>query len=359
MIIKQLLSNLAILTSLLFLYTQLTKSSPLQRSSTISRKLLMGSTGGLLSNVLMQYSMQFESTIVDLRHIPVILLAYYGGAVPALIAMLFVIIGRLMIGINLSAYAGVILIVLITLISIYLSNKNLSKKVKIIYILTLSNIIFSVLVSIILTDAHILMFLIPSYWGISYLGGFIGFYMVEYLRNSQELFDRYKSESSTDGLTGLNNVRKFDELFNSFLSTIEQKQEKLSLQYIDIDHFKRINDTYGHKEGDVVLRELGNILKNSVRSFDIVSRNGGEEFTIILLDCSLERAKEISESIRERVEKYNFTLNSGENISITVSIGVACYNDTTMNSASLIEDADKALYQAKRTGRNKVCVSNS
>ncbi|UHA59044.1 hypothetical protein KDJ21_019825 [Metabacillus litoralis] len=90
----------------------------------------MGSIGGLLSNVLMQYSMQFESTIVDLRHIPVILLAYYGGAVPALIAMLFVIIGRLMIGINLSAYAGVILIVLITLISIYLSNKNLSKRLK-------------------------------------------------------------------------------------------------------------------------------------------------------------------------------------------------------------------------------------
>ncbi|WP_044022317.1 GGDEF domain-containing protein [Bacillus sp. SG-1] len=359
MIIKQLFSNLAILSSLLFLYIQLTNTSPLKRSSSLNRKLVMGISGGLFSNILMQYSMQIGNTIIDLRHVPVILVAYYGGSIPALIAMVMVIIGRFIIGINTSSYLAVILICTITAAAIYISKRKLPKKTKILLILTFSNVIFSVLVSYLLKDPSTLLFLLPTYWIISYSAGFISFYIVEYLRRSQALFDRYKSESATDGLTGLNNVRKFDEIFNDLLRTIPNNNEKLSLLYLDIDFFKKVNDTYGHQNGDIILKDLGKILQESVRSFDIVSRNGGEEFTVILLDCPVDRAKEISEKIRKAVEDHEFTLTDGQIIHITISIGIACFNDTTDDVTSLIEDADSALYMAKKTGRNRVCVSEN
>jgi diguanylate cyclase len=358
MIIKELFSNFAILISILFLYTQVTNNKPLTKDSSVNRKILLGLCGGLLSNVLMYYSIHFGATIIDLRHIPVILVALYGGAIPATISMVLVIIGRFLIGVNLSSYLAVLLIVPITLISIYLSGKNLTRKVKTFTILTFSNILFTILVIYLLRDFNILILLLPVYWAISYAAGFTAFNIVEFLRNSQEVFNKYKLESTTDALTGLNNFRKFDESFNDLIQNLDSKNEKLSLLYIDIDFFKKINDTYGHTEGDLVLRELGAILKKCTRTFDIVSRNGGEEFTALLLDCPLDRAVEISESIRKAVESHSFTLSSGQTIHITVSLGVATYKETTKAVASLIEDADQALYEAKRTGRNKVCVAN-
>lgn len=357
MIIKELFSNIAILVSILFLYSQVTNNSPLGKDSSFSKKMLVGLLGGFLGCVLMQYSIRIDTTIVDLRHIPIILLSFYGGAIPSIVAMGIVIIGRFLIGVNISAFASVFLIVPITIVSLFVSKSNLTKYVKIFLILTFSNLIFSIIVSFLIKDISLLVKLIPVYWITSYLAGYTAFYIIELLRNSQLLFSRYKMESTTDGLTGLYNVRKFDEVFNGIIKELENKNEKLSLLYIDIDHFKKINDTYGHSEGDQVLRELSTILKNSTRSFDVVSRNGGEEFTAILLDCPLDRAKEISERIRGNVEKHFFTLSTGEKINVTVSIGLACYHDTTMNVSDLIDDADQALYHAKRTGRNKVCIT--
>ena len=356
MILKELLSNLGIMTSLLFLYTQFTNSSPLEKSSTLPRRLLLGALGGTLSTILMFYSIHLGNTIIDLRHIPIIMLSFYGGAVPALISMVIVVLGRFLIGVNSSSYLAIFLIISISVVSVYFSNKQLSKRIKILIILSISNLIYSVLYSFLIKDITILIVLIPTFWVISYLGGFIAFYIVEYLRSSQELFNRFKSESSTDGLTGLNNVRKFDEMFNSLLEKLGTNNEKLSLLFIDIDFFKKVNDTYGHIEGDLVLKELGVILKNSARTFDIVSRNGGEEFSVILLDCPLNRAIEISELIRNKVERHQFILSTGKKINITISIGLACFDETTKDPTLLIDNADKALYQAKRTGRNKVCV---
>jgi len=355
--IKELLSNLAILTSLIFFYINFAKKVPISKASSVKGKVLLGVLGGLLSNILMLYGMKFGNTIIDLRNIPIVLTSYYGGGLPAIIAMGLVIIGRLSIGLNTSSYLGVLLIVLTTLASIYISDKRMTKRIKILLSLSVSNFIFSVIISYVFKDIKILLVLLLAYWSISYLAGFISFYMVEYLRSSQKLFNQYKSEAVTDGLTGLNNVRKFDEVYNSILKEAETKNESLSLLYIDIDFFKKINDTYGHKEGDLVLKELASLLNKCVRSFDIVSRNGGEEFTVILLDCPANRAKEISETIRKTVETHPFKLSTGKVIHISISIGVACFNQTTTNSASLIEDADKALYQAKRSGRNVVCFS--
>ncbi|MDA7025768.1 diguanylate cyclase [Bacillus sp. CLL-7-23] len=345
------------LCSCIFLYTQFTNSLPIHRNSPLKTRLFLGLLGGLLGNILMQYSIHIDETMVDLRHIPIALLAFYGGSLPAFIAMILIMLGRFLFSVNGSSFAAVIYLLLSTLVSIWIANVNFSKRMKIFTTLTLANIILSVVFSFLLKDIRLLSHLLPSYWVISYLSGFFSFYMLEYLRKTQKLFNQYKLESFTDGLTGLNNVRKFDEILNSKWKELESKGEKLCLLYIDIDFFKKVNDTYGHKQGDIVLKELGHILKQSIRSFDIVSRNGGEEFTVLLLDCPLNRALEISERIRSSVENHVFPLTCGEKIPITVSIGVACTSDTTNDSSTLVEMADKALYQAKRTGRNKVCVA--
>jgi diguanylate cyclase len=360
MIIKELFTNIAILISILFLYTQVSNGTPLHSRSSIKRKVLVGILGGLLSNLLMQYSMHIDSkSIIDLRHVPIILLAYFGGAIPSLIAMPMVILGRLLIGFNTSAFASIAVIILITIFSIYLSRTQLSKNVKIFFMLTFSNIAYSVIFVLLIQNYSLLISLILIYWIISYLSGYVSFYTLDFLRSSQMLFNKFKTESSIDGLTGLNNVRKFDEIFNRLITDLKTNHQDLSLLYIDIDFFKKVNDTYGHLEGDLVLKELGIILRKCTRSFDVVSRNGGEEFTVLLLDCHLKRAVEIAERIRTTVEESYFTLNNGKKIKLTISIGVASYkNSANDDPAMLIDDADKALYQAKNSGRNKVYAAN-
>ncbi|WP_245688084.1 GGDEF domain-containing protein [Salimicrobium halophilum] len=321
-------------------------------------KVIAGVLAGVLSNILMQYSMDFNDTIIDLRHIPLIIVTYYGGVVPAILSTLLIGIGRLIIGVNISSFLGVVLVAFVAVTTLLTRRLNVNRGIKVFITLTASNIVFTIMVCYLLQSVQVLLFLVPVFWAISYTAGFVAFYLIEYVRESQRVLEQYKSEASTDSLTGLNNVRKFDQLFNEACMQAERKGEKLSLLFIDIDHFKSVNDTYGHKEGDQVLIELGELLKNTVRSFDIVSRNGGEEFTVILLDCPMERGEEISERIREAVQEHPFMLTTGNVINVTVSVGLACYNETTEKPSALLEDADEALYEAKKTGRNKVCASS-
>ncbi|MBS4207242.1 diguanylate cyclase [Bacillus sp. FJAT-50079] len=357
MIIRDFFVNLTILVSLLFLYSQISSKFPLTSKSPMKVKIFTGVLGGLLSIILMQFSIEIDATIVDLRHIPTILLAYYGGAIPAFIAMILTIMGRFFVSANIASYFAVITSVSGTIFAILFSKINCSRNVKIISIITFNNLVFTFVFSYLIYDLITILKVMPIYWFASYVSAFLSFYILRYIRKSQRLFNKYQTESITDSLTGLNNVRKFDEVFNHLISELKINEQKLSLLYIDIDFFKRVNDIYGHSEGDVVLKELGLRLKNNTRAFDIVSRNGGEEFTAILLDCPLSRAVEIAERIRGNVENKPFILNSGKKLNLTVSIGVASYQETTNDPLILIEDADKALYDAKQSGRNKVCIT--
>ncbi|MFC0416860.1 diguanylate cyclase [Cytobacillus solani] len=355
MMIKDLFTNLAILVSVLFFYSQVSNKYPLQTKSTLKIKILIGVLGGVLSNTLMQYSITVDNTMVDLRHIPTILLAYYGGAIPALISMIMTLVGRFLISASVSSYLAILISVSGTLFALFFSKQNYSKKVKILAIVTFNNLVFSIVFSYLVSSLIIVLKVLPIYWIVSYLSAYLSFYVLAYIRKSQKLFNKYQTESTTDGLTGLNNVRKFEEVFEHLIKDLQTNEQKLALLFIDIDFFKKVNDTYGHSEGDVVLRELGLRLQQSTRTFDIVSRNGGEEFTVLLLDCPLNRANELAERIRKNVEDTPFTLHSGKEIDLTISVGVACYQETTKDPTMLIEDADKALYQAKQSGRNRVC----
>ena len=126
---------------------------------------------------------------------------------------------------------------------------------------------------------------------------------------------------------------------------------------LDIDHFKRINDGYGHAAGDAVLRQLADLLKRASRVEDLVFRYGGEEFAAVLPNASVRAAAQIAERIRALVEKYRFIWEQ-QSIPVTLSIGVANLSTRLKDSQALIEAADAALYEAKRSGRNRVVVAS-
>lgn len=361
--IDNLFINLCVLISLIFIYMQVREKLNLSKKTLTSSTLLEGLAGGGLGILLMYFSIQITAdTIVDLRFVPVMLLVIFIGIPPAVISAAVVIAGRFLFGFNISSLAAALLM-LILIIGFIAIHKFLQKSsdeassyrigtMMIIY----SNIVFSIIISLLIRDADTLLNLIPAYWFISLIGGITSIFFVEYIRKTQYLLIKYEQESTTDFLTGLNNVRQFDTVWNTLINNATEKNERLSLLMIDIDHFKKVNDTYGHAIGDKVLAELGKILTTNSRSFDIVSRNGGEEFSVILPDCPQHQAVTLAERIRENVESHAFKISPTESINITISVGVATYPETVSDTAEIFVNADDCLYKAKRTGRNRVCA---
>jgi len=158
----------------------------------------------------------------------------------------------------------------------------------------------------------------------------------------------------TDGLTGLFNHRNFQEKLTAEFRRLERFSASLSLLLIDIDFFKKINDSYGHPAGDEVLREVSRIIRETIRSVDIPARYGGEEFAALLPGTNHEGALKMAERLRESIEKTNFPIE-GKKLRVSVSIGAATSPHDAAAKEELVEKADKALYYAKRNGRNR-CV---
>lgn len=173
--------------------------------------------------------------------------------------------------------------------------------------------------------------------------------------NNARLHEEIKRLAITDGLTGLYNYRYFQEHLKRELERCKRFNHILSLLIIDIDHFKKFNDTYGHLEGDAFLQRLAILLNFQVRQSDVVCRYGGEEFVIITPETSKANAFLLGERIRKRVDERFFTQEEKNQLPFTsVSIGIASFPDDAVEQRELIECADIALYEAKRTGRNKV-----
>ncbi len=163
---------------------------------------------------------------------------------------------------------------------------------------------------------------------------------------------RLASLANEDKLTGLYNRQYFDKMSKKSFDEAKERGSNLSVLFIDIDHFKKVNDTYGHKVGDDALRAISQLIMMSCRKSDFVARYGGEEIVVILPDTfpddALKVGSEINSIIAQQTKKIL-------NVRITVSVGVATYPDDGSTLKKILENADKALYKAKRTGRNKVC----
>jgi len=161
----------------------------------------------------------------------------------------------------------------------------------------------------------------------------------------------------TDPLTQVLNRRALTVRLASELERARRYDSVITLLMVDLDHFKLINDTYGHLVGDEVLKEVATLLQNEVRSVDVVARYGGEEFVVVLPETSLVGATTFAERVREFVEATPFASAQGEPVRITASIGVSSYPSTTVHSVDdLFARADEALYRAKADGRNRVCL---
>jgi len=162
----------------------------------------------------------------------------------------------------------------------------------------------------------------------------------------------FEQQSREDGLTKLYNRRHIDTLLAQEFERSKRFNHPFSIAIIDIDHFKKINDTFSHQVGDEVIRTVAQIFKNNLRSMDLVGRYGGEEFVIGLLETSLMRAIPIAEKLRRAVEEFNWSVVQ-PNLQVTISIGLA-ENAKMPSHEKVIAEADRKLYEAKRAGRNLV-----
>ena len=167
------------------------------------------------------------------------------------------------------------------------------------------------------------------------------------------LYQRLEVMALTDGVTGIYNHRAFQERLEKEIARASRFNEQISLMIIDVDHFKRINDSYGHMTGDSVLKEISMFLIQKVRRMDFVARYGGEEFAIILPSASKQEAVNSAERIRIGLQSLSLVDENNDEV-ITVSIGVSTYNEDGESASQLISCADTAMYAAKKLGRNIV-----
>ena len=173
------------------------------------------------------------------------------------------------------------------------------------------------------------------------------------------LRESLREQSIRDSLTGLFNRRFVDEFLVQELARSERKSRQLSMIALDLDHFKRINDSFGHEAGDAVLKQVSTILQANVRDSDVASRTGGEEFLLLLAESPLQNAAKRAEGIRNAICTMSFKSDDRELGPITASFGAAAFPDHGRTPEALRRAADKALYEAKHGGRNRVVTASA
>ena len=173
----------------------------------------------------------------------------------------------------------------------------------------------------------------------------------DYLR---EKFQQGLELAITDSLTGLYNRRYMESHLGAMVEDGLTNAKPVSLLIFDIDFFKSVNDTYGHAAGDAVLKEFSQRISQNVRGVDLACRMGGEEFVVVMPDTDLAYAKMVAERLRTRIGETPFKIDEGQDLNVTVSIGIAVVEGAVDTAEKLIERADAALYRAKREGRNRV-----
>lgn len=188
---------------------------------------------------------------------------------------------------------------------------------------------------------------------ISIIVAFALSFLAKYLIKSRDFEYQYKL-ATIDGLTELYNHRYFQETLQNQIEISKRYNQPFSLIIVDIDFFKKFNDTYGHQAGDAVLRQVAQTLKKNSRTTDFVCRYGGEEMSIILPNTTAEEAIFSAKRMNKAVEEKDFQLNATETGKVTISVGVATFPDNAETGQDLIEHADKGLYYAKEHGRNQV-----
>jgi len=352
---KDLVVNGAILISFisvgdLFFFDKLNADRVLKRN-----KAIFGAMYGLLGITLMLFSVEVSPGIlVDFRNLAVVISALYGSPLSAAISACAIVIFRLIyFGTTIPSIAASVTISLVCVGVAFIAYRNMAMSRK---------WFWAVVYSVVLSGSAIAIFVPNPRSIISYaMGMFVVslfiYYIAERFRWSSQKALQYRKEAIYDHVTELGNRRYFERSMNSVVNGALQYGEAFAILLVDIDHFKNINDQHGHLAADLVLQELARLFKATCRSIDIVSRYGGDEFAIVLLDSSRETALKIGQRIQTTVQHHKFPLNSGQSLSVTVSVGIACYPDSSSDPEEILPKSDKALYKAKEAGRNRVAIT--
>ncbi|MDR3584125.1 MAG: diguanylate cyclase [Desulfosporosinus sp.] len=355
--ISELFINAAVIIASISIGNQILISKEITPSSPLKLRIFFGFTSAILGIILMSYNIEImPKVIMDLRNITIILSATYCGFLSALITGLILALFRLFFqGLTFPSIMATLNILMIAICCAvttkFTKNKMLQWVIMSMYTLIFPTITFIIIIN----NRKLLIETIVTYWISTVVTSVLVCFYIQYIDLLRFSYQRYQQDSAKDYRTGLNNVRQFDIEFNRIANGLTDKSI-ITMLFIDIDHFKKVNDIHGHKNGDKVLEDLGKLLLNSTNSIDIVSRNGGEEFSVIMTDCPQDKILDVAERIRREVQEHKFYLSDDQSINITISIGVAIYPFTVNNIQEIVEKADSALYEAKRTGRNKVVV---
>jgi diguanylate cyclase len=355
-----LFQNFSILVAVISITLEFVRSSKVQYQSVVIRRLVLGTAGGLIGILLLMSTVPINperSIIFDFRFVVMYLSAMYGGFISSIITSLIIAFYRIVVtGANTNAIIVSTSIVICGVIIGALSHLKVNRSQKFLAmntVVTLTIIIASYLIfddfGLFLINAFMFTSttLVTSYFICRYIN-----FSITNIRNYWQL----KIDATTDHLTELANLREFENRFEQLFEECQNNQLPISFLMLDLDHFKMINDTYGHQRGDEVLSELAQILLKSCRSYDLVARIGGEEFAIVLPRCPRETALSIGRRIRQQIEDYSFCKDSDE-IRMTVSIGVSSCPNDAIESEKLMALADSALYKAKSAGRNSVMLA--
>lgn len=308
---------------------------------------------GFLGVILMYFSFPIhDKWITDFRQIPILVAAYLTGFPGAIVTSIIIFVYRLFFftsGLAVSL-ASLVNIMVALVVGVFMLNRLRFELWRWGVALSASMLSTGIIFSLISKDftAEI----ITIYEIVFLISGLFTRSMLQYLKRSSEHLGLMQEHAERDFLTGLYNSRAFDGLMQKTITNAIEEKSYFSVLMLDIDHFKHVNDTYGHLAGDKVLASLANILNKQFNIDDPIARKGGEEFVVIINRYTCTEANDIAEQLRKAVEKYNFVLPDGQVIHITISIGIACYPH--ISADELIDIADKALYLAKQSGRN--CV---
>ncbi|OFD55457.1 diguanylate cyclase [Bacillus mycoides] len=345
---RDLFVNMTIILSFIFVGAQLLRDKPLKEGFSFWQKCLVGILTGILSILLMRFGVHIENIMLDLRYLAVILAVIIGGPIASSITVMIILITRIIfteysLASELAGYTIVAIGIGVTLIW----RIKISIFPKWIWFNVYSLSILILPLYILFKDIYVVVL----YLVCCIVAAYITFVSASYVLQSNELFQKMKHYATIDALTNLGNVRQFDLEMNRHIGNKYMKNDSLCLLLIDIDHFKYVNDTYGHLAGDEVLKQVGRILLENAPFPNLVFRKGGEEFALLLPKKRLAFGTRIGEQIRLAVENHPFQLKNGKKIKITISVGISEYKKSP---DQFIQSADDALYYSKRNGRNKV-----
>ncbi|WP_214825995.1 GGDEF domain-containing protein [Exiguobacterium algae] len=318
-----------------------------------ARGMLNGLLAGGLGLFLMYNAVEVNTTMrVDLRYLPLILLAFYGERRPLMLATSIIASTRFLFGVNKEAALAFVATFLLSLGMVWLHQRFKERLfLQSIVLNVWALFVISVVVWINIGWSPIYGSLMFPMWTVGLLVGTLSSVLTLDLERTTRRAIEYKQSSERDHLTGLFNRRVWDRRTES----LEEESRTYNVLAIDIDHFKHVNDTYGHGNGDLVLQQFAEILKAETRVHDTVARIGGEEFVILMYDLTPDKVDQVANRIRERIAAAVFFLNDFPPIHITASVGVS--HGTALPIKRMVDVADSALYQAKRNGRNRVVIS--